>query len=66
MVRYNLFPLVTAVAVLAFLSCQVASADNAFGGIDLYGFPMGIVPPGSRPTSNRRSSAAMRAMSART
>ncbi len=46
MVRYNLFPVVTAaVIIMTFLSCQNALADATFGGIDLYGFPMGIVPP---------------------
>jgi hypothetical protein len=46
MVRYNLFPVVTAaVIIMTFLSCQHALADATFGGIDLYGFPMGIVPP---------------------
>jgi hypothetical protein len=46
MVRYNLFPLVTAAAIImVFLSCQNALASATFGGIDLYGFPMSIVPP---------------------
>jgi hypothetical protein len=46
MVRYNLFPVVTAtVIIMTFLCCQNALADATFGGIDLYGFPMGIVPP---------------------
>ena len=45
MVRYNLFPIITATAaILLFLSCQHALADSGIGGIDIYGFPMDIVP----------------------
>jgi hypothetical protein len=44
MVRYNLF-LLAAIILLAFFSCQNALAGSAFGGIDLYGFPVAIVPP---------------------
>ncbi len=45
MVRYNLFPVVTASALIIIFGCQYALADAGLGGIDLYGFPMGIVPP---------------------
>lgn len=46
MVRYNLFPFVT--VILLYFSCQAAlAADSGIGGIDMYGFPMGIVPPGA-------------------
>jgi hypothetical protein len=46
MVRYNLFPAVTAaILIILVLASQDALADDVFGGIDLYGFPMGIVPP---------------------
>ncbi len=45
MVRYNLFPAVTAaIVIVIFLCCQEALADAAYSGISLYGFPMGIVP----------------------
>lgn len=45
MVRYNLFPFVTAVIIaLIYLGSQHALADSGLGGIDIYGFPIGIVP----------------------
>ena len=48
MVRYNLFPVVTAsVLIIIILGGQNALADTNLGGINLYGFPMGIVPPGA-------------------
>ncbi len=46
MVRYDLFPLVTAAAtILLLVCCTETLANSGLEGIDLYGFPMGIVPP---------------------
>jgi hypothetical protein len=47
MVRYNLFPLIAAGILIAFmaLGSNSARADDTFSGPTLYGFPMGIVPP---------------------
>lgn len=46
MVRYNLFLLALAAMVLFMAhGCKASSADSGVGGINLYGFPMSIVPP---------------------
>ncbi len=46
MVRYNLFPAVTAsILIMVIFGCQNALADTGLNGFNLYGFPMGIVPP---------------------
>ncbi len=49
MVRYNLFPLVSAAIIIAIFCCQSALAERTTGGIELFGFPMSIVPPDAGP-----------------
>jgi hypothetical protein len=44
MVRYNLFPMVIAATLMLMITSHGASAGSGLEGIDLYGYPMSIVP----------------------